>query len=208
MKVWVDFENYQVNKVYGYDYQVSPYYKDEIKKEAVVDPKGRSSYAVIVERDFAQRLEGKTPQLYVKTLFGSYHHDREFVEEVDRANWDEHARKRVARREVKLEVRRICFLTPVTIDNLATRVILGHNFVCHVSNSNTYTTQEDPRSYLFKLQKKPSAVERKATWEYNPLNIVGDLPFSKNKDLALYQSDYTDTRSDYTIRYKRIYCTI
>ena len=71
----------------------------------MVDPEGRSGYSMIIERDFAQRLEGKSPLLYVKTLFGSFHHDRKLVEEIDLASWDDAARKRVVRREVKLEVR-------------------------------------------------------------------------------------------------------
>lgn len=56
--------------------------------------------------------------------------------------------------------------------------------------------------YLFKLQKKPNTIERKDTWKYNPFSPP-DNPFSKNKELTLFQSDYTDTRSEYTIRYTR-----
>jgi len=53
--------------------------------------------------------------------------------------------------------------------------------------------------YLFKLTKKPNTIERKDNWRYNPFKFT-DNPFAKDKELTLYKSDYTDTRSEYTIR--------
>lgn len=52
---------------------------------------------------------------------------------------------------------------------------------------------------MFKLQKKPNVIERKDTWEYNPFSLA-ELPFAKDKGVTLYKGEYTDTRSEYTVR--------
>jgi molecular chaperone DnaK (HSP70)/ribosomal protein L12E/L44/L45/RPP1/RPP2 len=93
VKVWLDFENYEIERIYGYNYQI-PHINNvkdllEAQSTPVVDAVDGGRPLLSKHPEFFSVTEKRPPDLFFPSLHGTYVHDKEEAFDFDRAELDE-----------------------------------------------------------------------------------------------------------------------